>query len=1141
MSGLIFISSRLQEAAHESMVLFQQLQTSNVHVYMEDMERQTTPEEQAATHEAVRNCQLAIILGTTDYGRNTEFSWDTHDQLQYIVHNRKPFFLINVRQCDFRHQYAREILKGWEPQFWWFVNPADSVGCVPPALMDELLQHFHAARLKEPSPCPADAERQSESPSETEQLPLQQWLAAHQLSDAIGNVLKRLDITSIPRLEQATAALRCTKLRRKIQRNPSALHQYKPGENVGQVLESMLKEARVNGEPLAPAQIARFVRACKLQTWRGNAVQDDNGARAPMDTSDAQQEEEAEEEEEAAAESGQQGNQMQEEADAPHPDADRTDYILGRLQYVDVEPDVFTKIFSIWNNACGPELSLSKARLGEAGALALAEALQENNTLHALDLSGADLGEAGGHHIAEVLKVNQALHTLNLSETRVGLDGAYLICLALKQNQTLHTLNLCSTLLGENGALALAGALKENRTLHTLDLDCNFLSDTAGTAIAQSLQQNKTLRALELNRFWGISDSILTSINAAVARNRRHHEALPSFLQHELTSHTTMSVFVCGDQGTGKSTLVRSLQVIGTPYDPQQSSRDEADRPDERTVGVELRRVRIPAPNMPAPALDEVGFGQRGAAALFSGATLGSGEDANHPANCDLHVFDFAGTAEYHVAHELMLSDHNAVFVVCVALSTDFNTFRSSLYRWLRFIKTRLHQAAAHSSHAPPPKVIVVGTRADQPHPGHRLAIDIGVTADVLRFEQGDALLASEEVASWFGGSMELHPHVVALNCHDTSSDELRQLGNLLHNIWEDVRARENQVPIVARAIGEACEQTKEGLWTIQNLMQDLAESAPDLEFIPDADRTIIRSSLSHLHVRGNLLWFQSMPSLRDHVFISPFWLLSTILGPALAPEDFHDIKQLRPRDGEVTLQEIRAVYGDLVPAEQVVDVLSNMLLCYELPPPGNDEAATPRYMLPFRLGATEGVEWADDGQAHVFGGRRFLIRESSGMLFPPGLFPRLQTRVAALFDAGSTSLWRKGFHGRLFDTIECFGRIDGDSSIDLWVRGMQGEAELAWLALSMVLFEAEEEAKGIAYDQLVLSHAHLASYRPSPAAYPLEQIEHALGAGQIRVSRMTPRDDGSGGKEGVMDELNSLLREDLFLGARAMASRTQS
>ena len=97
-------------------------------------------------------------------------------------------------------------------------------------------------------------------------------------------------------------------------------------------------------------------------------------------------------------------------------------------------------------------------RLGDAGALAIADALRVNGSLTSLDLGGNMIRKEGGVAIAETFKVNGSLMTLSLASNQLEDAGAVAVAL-----------NLMSGSIGNTVVLALGAALTVSGSLGKLE------------------------------------------------------------------------------------------------------------------------------------------------------------------------------------------------------------------------------------------------------------------------------------------------------------------------------------------------------------------------------------------------------------------------------------------------------------------------------------------------------------------------------------------------------------------------------------------------------------------------------------------------------------------------------------------------
>eukprot|EP00978_Attheya_sp_CCMP212_P033342 scaffold134043_cov57-Attheya_sp.AAC.2 len=144
------------------------------------------------------------------------------------------------------------------------------------------------------------------------------------------------------------------------------------------------------------------------------------------------------------------------------------------------------------------KLSLQGKHIKTDGAIAIAIALEQNQTLQTLKLIFPhECYDTITVPIARALITNQTLSELILCTT-IGFDGAVAIASALKENQSLRVLDLRDTTLDDNGADVIAEALQTNTTLHTLNIKCAIIGPRGAMAFASASTKNHSLEALNL-------------------------------------------------------------------------------------------------------------------------------------------------------------------------------------------------------------------------------------------------------------------------------------------------------------------------------------------------------------------------------------------------------------------------------------------------------------------------------------------------------------------------------------------------------------------------------------------------------------------------------------------------------------------
>ena len=94
-------------------------------------------------------------------------------------------------------------------------------------------------------------------------------------------------------------------------------------------------------------------------------------------------------------------------------------------------------------------------KIGDDGAVALAEILKHNATLKQLDIRDNNIGDNGAIALADSLKHNNTVKFIDLSYNKIGEEGIIALVAAIKQNTTLEFICLDGIDITEKASLAL--------------------------------------------------------------------------------------------------------------------------------------------------------------------------------------------------------------------------------------------------------------------------------------------------------------------------------------------------------------------------------------------------------------------------------------------------------------------------------------------------------------------------------------------------------------------------------------------------------------------------------------------------------------------------------------------------------------
>lgn len=138
------------------------------------------------------------------------------------------------------------------------------------------------------------------------------------------------------------------------------------------------------------------------------------------------------------------------------------------------------------------------------GSEALSEWIRRSDCcLKQLFFRGTLIGDAGARAIAEALESNVSLQVLVLTGCNITSQGATSLGLALMENETLHRLNLANNKIGVDGLLAIIGGIQHSKSVVALNVMANGITVSRESdlwdLIASSAVKELSLRNNKIN------------------------------------------------------------------------------------------------------------------------------------------------------------------------------------------------------------------------------------------------------------------------------------------------------------------------------------------------------------------------------------------------------------------------------------------------------------------------------------------------------------------------------------------------------------------------------------------------------------------------------------------------------------------
>ena len=144
-----------------------------------------------------------------------------------------------------------------------------------------------------------------------------------------------------------------------------------------------------------------------------------------------------------------------------------------------------------------------------------------------------------------VLKSIQSLKKV-VCFNHIGNEDAIALAPALQTNQTLEILYISCDEIGDEGAIALAQALHTNQTLEILNLSNNKIGENSERALTFSLFINKSLKFLFLDyrKIEGTQFNHLETKNEDILKKRKQYRKLLRLLNSTFLSDDLLSLTI---------------------------------------------------------------------------------------------------------------------------------------------------------------------------------------------------------------------------------------------------------------------------------------------------------------------------------------------------------------------------------------------------------------------------------------------------------------------------------------------------------------------------------------------------------------------------------------------------------------------
>eukprot|EP00300_Choanocystis_sp_HF-7_P015417 c19047_g1_i6.p1 GENE.c19047_g1_i6~~c19047_g1_i6.p1 ORF type:complete len:589 (+),score=148.10 c19047_g1_i6:1117-2883(+) len=527
----------------------------------------------------------------------------------------------------------------------------------------------------------------------------------------------------------------------------------------------------------------------------------------------------------------------------------------------------------------------------------------------------------------------------------------------------------------------------------------NEIGDSGAVALSETLRRSITLEALHLGSMVSTCSTIVEGMERVLQNRLQTKARLSELCKEKVIPTYRFKLFFCGETGVGKTALARSYRERRGLFERMWSERQQADptNPEERTAGilVELADLEI------------VG---------------------------DVSIWDYSGSKEFDIAHEMFLGDSAAVFVLACSLSDEVEKRCAGLVHWLRLIRSRFeeHHPMSDVSEVLKPHVVLVGTNMDDPL----------IEDDVVEGSSGYHSVWGNEflrlARSQFEDTLDLGSKFHVIDSRKSTSFEMDVLRASVMKCYQSILPLLPNPPLLghyAKAAVQLLRQTRAWMSSEEFVKRVLSYCPPNIraEATPDLIAKVIR----YLCTSGEIAWLGNESDLAANVIIDVPWFCSEVIGPIFAPQTITSVQNLDlPPDATVHMSQVRSLFVEgrearglrglsVKTIDGVVQLFQNLELCFESRP---EHLTFPSRL---RLEKPDGI-WSQGDWA--YSGRRFQITDPRTDMFAVGYFPRVQCRCGRLFS--NVKLWHNGVFASVESGAEFLIQLSPDEGVvDLIVR----------------------------------------------------------------------------------------------------------
>ena len=339
-----------------------------------------------------------------------------------------------------------------------------------------------------------------------------------------------------------------------------------------------------------------------------------------------------------------------------------------------------------------------------------------------------------------------------------------------------------------------------------------------------------------------------------------------------------IKIFVIGDPGAGKSTLVKSIQTEAEGFGSRLLNQiSKVKNVDEKTAGIIPHDIKTKS------------LGQ---------ATL----------------YDFAGHREFYAGHDAILrtsiGNSPSVVVLVVNMKDEESKIKEVVEYWFQFLAQQKYEED-HKPH-----MLIVGSHADE-----MSSSNVSSKSKFLQSIINDSSLESF-------ASTEL----IMLDCRYAERSSMSNLRKILSDMSQNLRSKEKlDFPSHCLLVFLLNKFRDDPGITLASVEKEIKKSSQNKKYLTWMKSLDLASVCDRLNKQGSILFMKTPECVEKcWIILNKPVLLSRVNGKLFAPKKFKEHQRVATNTGLVTFSSLSSLFPDLNP-DMICRFLCHLEFCQEI------------------------------------------------------------------------------------------------------------------------------------------------------------------------------------------------------------------